>query len=321
MFLATLSRNDEIRNTQSEITTMNPFLSKLNLPEDARVVVIHADDIGMSYSTVAGFPALVEAGMISSAAVMTPCPWFQGAAMMLREACGDQRLDIGVHLTLNSEWDVYRWGPLSTRDRASGLLDRQGYFHRLEVHVWNHADIGAVETELRTQIDTALAAGIDITHIDSHMGTLFHPRLLGIYLKLANEYQLPPFLLRPNVEHIQSANLSPDEERALMRLINESEARGLPFFDFFHVMDLGNHENRLEQARAVLEALPPGSMTYFILHPAVDAPDLRTFAPDWRARVADYQLLTDPAFGQMLAELNITTIGMRALRDIIRNQA
>ena len=299
---------------------MNPFIAKLNLPSDARVVVIHADDIGMGYSTVAGFPALMEAGIISSAAVMTPCPWFPGAAAMLRELYDHPHLDIGVHLTLNSEWDAYRWGPLSTRDRASGLLDQEGYFHRLEMQVWNHADAGAVEAELRAQIDAALAAGIDVTHIDSHMGTLFHPRLLGVYLKLAGAYRLPPFLLRPNAEHIQSANLALEDGGELMRILTEGEARGLPFFDHFHVMDLGDHENRLAQARGVLAALPPGTMTYLILHPAVDAADLRSFAPDWRARVADYHLLTDPAFGQLLADLNITTIGMRALRQTLRNQ-
>ena len=297
---------------------MNDFLAKLNLPEDARAVVIHADDIGMSYSTVAGFPNLLDVGHVTSAAVMVPCPWFPGAAAMIRELRDHPHLDIGVHLTLNSEWNTYRWGPLSTRDRASGLLDHEGYFHRLEAHVWSHAHTDAVEAELRAQIDTALAAGIDITHIDSHMGTLFHPRLLGMYLKLASEYRLPPFLLRPNAAHIQSANLSPEEERALMRIVNESEAWGLPFFDYFHVMDLNHHEDRLAQARKVLAALPPGSMTYLILHPAIDAPDLRAFAPDWRARVADYNLLADPAFGDLLAELNITPVGMRALRDVLR---
>ncbi len=297
---------------------MNPFLNKLNLPEDARVIVIHADDIGMSYSTVAGFPALLDAGQLTSAAVMVPCPWFPGAAAMLRELRGHPHLDVGVHLTLNSEWSRYRWGPISTRKQTSGLMDREGYFHRLELHVWRHADIDAVEQELRAQIDAALAAGVDITHIDSHMGTLFHPRLLGVYLKLASEYSVPAFLVRPNAEHIQSANLSPEDEQVLMSIINESEAWGLPFFDHFHVMDLNHYENRLAQARSVLAALPPGSMTYLILHPAVDAPDLRAFAPDWRARVSDYELLTDPAFGDLLSELNITPVGMRVLRDAMR---
>ncbi len=297
---------------------MNPFLPKLNLPPDARAVVIHADDIGMSYSTVAGFPALLDAGHLSSAAVMTPCPWFPGAAAMLRALRNHPRLDIGVHLTLNSEWDAYRWGPLVTRDRASGLVDEEGYFHRLEAHVWSHADVGAVETELRAQIDAALAAGIDLTHIDSHMGILFHPRLLGVYLKLASEYRLPPFLVRPNAEYIQSANLAPEDERALMRILAESESWGLPFFDHFHVMALKRTGGGLDEARRVLTALPPGSLTYLILHPNIDTPDLRAFAPDWRARVDDYRLLTDPAFGHLLNELNITPVGMRALRDAMR---
>ncbi len=298
----------------------NPFLTKLNLPPDAKAVVIHADDIGMSYSTVAGFPALLDAGAITAAAVMVPCPWFPGAAAMLNTLRDHPRLDIGVHLTLNSEWTSYRWGPLSTRDWASGLMDDQGYFHRREADVWAAADPAAVEKELRIQIETALAAGIDVTHIDSHMGTLFNPRFLGIYLQLAQDFAVPPFLLRPNATHIQSANLAPEDEQALMHILEAGDAWGLPFFDFFHVMDLDRQGSGLEEARSVLAALPPGSMTYLILHPAVDAPDLRAFAPDWRARVDDYAMLTGSAFRDLLQELGMTPIGMRALRDVMRRQ-
>ncbi len=300
---------------------MNPILAKLNLPPNARAVVIHADDIGMSYSAVAGFPALLEAGHLTSAAVMTPCPWFPGVAAMLRGLRDHPRLDIGVHLTLTSEWDAYRWGPISTRKRASGLLDDEGCFHRREADVWAWADPDAVEQELRAQIETALAAGVDVTHIDSHMGTLFHPRLLPIYLKLAADYRLPPFIMRPHAEHMQSANLEPEAAAILSRLLAQAEARGLTFFDGYHVMDLQRRGGGLEEARRVLSALPAGSLTYLILHPNIDAPDLRAFAPDWRARVDDYRLLTNPAFGHLLAELEITPVGMRALRDAMRRDA
>ena len=297
---------------------MNPFLPKLNLPPDAKAVVIHADDIGMSYSTVAGFPELLDAGILSAASVMVPCPWFPGAARMIRDLRDHPRLDIGVHLTLTSEWDHYRWGPIRIRDPKRGLMDEEGYFHRREADVWAQADPAAVEAELRAQIETALAAGIDITHIDSHMGSLFHPRLLAIYLELASEFQVPPFLVRPDVPHMQSANISTEEAQAYLHLAAQIEAWGIPLFDRFYVMNLNRTEGGLEEARAVLAGLPPGSMTYFILHPNIDTPDLRAFAPDWAARVDDYHLLTDPAFHQLLDELGITVVGMRAIREAMR---
>ena len=297
---------------------VNPFLAKLDLPPNAKAVVIHADDIGMSYSTVAGFPHLLDAGPLSAAAVMVPCPWFPAAARMIRDLRGHPRLDIGVHLTLTSEWDDYRWGPIHQRDPKAGLMDREGYFHRREVDVWEYAVPAAVEMELRAQIETALAAGIDVTHIDSHMGSLFHPRLLPIYVKLANEFHIPPFLVRPDVPHMQSGNMPAEDTQALVRLVAQVDAQGIPLFDGFYVMDLGRGEGGWQEARAVLSALPPGSMTYFILHPNIDAADLRAFAPDWRARVDDYRLLTDPAFRDLLDELGITVIGMRALRDAMR---
>ncbi|NOX60367.1 MAG: ChbG/HpnK family deacetylase [Chloroflexi bacterium] len=300
---------------------MNPFLSRLNLSKDARAVVIHADDIGMNYATLAAFPDLLDAGALSSASVMTPCPWFPGAAAMLRELSEHPRLDVGVHLTLTSEWDAYRWGPLSTRDRASGLLDREGYFHRREADVWRRASLDAVEMELRAQIEAALDAGLDITHLDSHMGALFHPRLLPIYIDLAREYGLPAFLMRSDAEHIQTRNLQKDEVQALSAIVQDLDARALPLFDRFHVMDLKTHEKRLEEARQTLMSLPPGTMTYLILHPAQDTVDLRAFTDDWPARVADLQLLLDPAFRELLDELGITIISMKSLREAMRSSA
>ncbi len=296
----------------------NPFLPKLNLPPDAKAVVIHGDDIGMSYSTVAGFPALLDAGILSAASVMVPCPWFPAAARMSRDLRDHPHLDMGVHLTLTSEWDEYRWGPIHRRDPESGLMDKESYFHRHEADVWAHADSAAVEAELRAQIETALAAGIDVTHIDSHMGSLFHPRLLTIYLELASEFQIPPFLVRPDVPHMQSGNMPPEDAQTLARLVAQVDAWGVPLFDGFYVMDLDRANGGWQEARAVLSALPPGSMTYLIFHPNIDAADLRAFAPDWRARVDDYHLLTDPTFRELLDELGITVIGMRGLRDAMR---
>ncbi len=101
----------------------NPLLRKLGCSDSDRLVIIHTDDIGMCQATIQAYKDLWEFGTISSGAVMVPCPWFPAVAQMCRENPG---MDMGVHATLNAEWEGYRWGPVSTRDRESGLLDTRG---------------------------------------------------------------------------------------------------------------------------------------------------------------------------------------------------
>src|SRR5206468_1148218 len=126
--------------------------------------ILHADDVGMCEASVSAFRELIEIGTISSAAVMTPCPWFPAVAQY---CAGHPTVDIGVHLTLTSEWSSYRWGPVSRPDRATGLTDAAGYFHRDRDELGRHAQVNAVRAELRAQIERAQGAGIDLSHVDS----------------------------------------------------------------------------------------------------------------------------------------------------------
>ncbi len=298
---------------------MNPILHRIGFSPTDRVVILHADDIGSSHGTVAAYADLVAAGIMSSAATMVPCPWFPAAAAYCRQHRDDPRVDMGVHLTLNSEWSAYRWGPISTRDPASGLLDDEGYFHRREPAAQTGADLDAVERELRAQIDWALAAGIDVTHLDSHMLTLFHPRLLPVYLRLGQEYRLPVFLLRWDAQQLRRWGYGLDDAEDVVQQVHAAEAAGLPTFDHADVMPLERHENRLETAMHLLAQAPAG-LTYLLFHPAIDTPELRSFAPDWRARVADYELFTSDALRTALAATGVRVIGWRAIRDVMRNE-
>lgn len=298
---------------------MNPILHTLGFSPSDRVVILHADDIGSSHATVAAYADLLAAGIMSSAATMVPCPWFPATAALCRQRGGDPRLDMGVHLTLNCEWDSYRWGPISTGDPASGLLDREGYFHRREPAVQTGADLHATEIELRTQIERALAAGIDVTHIDTHMLTLFHPLLLPVYLRLSQEYRLPAFLLRPGAEQLQRWGYGLDDAQEVADLVRQAEAAGLPLFDHADVMSLDQHENRLDELMARLAQAPPG-LTYFLFHPAIDTPELRAFAPDWRSRVADCELFASEATRQAVQDAGVHVIGWRAIRDVMREE-
>jgi predicted glycoside hydrolase/deacetylase ChbG (UPF0249 family) len=144
----------------------------------ARTVVIHEDDVGMSHGANAAFQELSMMGACSSGSVMAPCPWFPEAVAMAK---ANPTLDLGVHLTLNSEKQPYRWRPLTSPPRSAGLTDEAGYFWSTVPGVRKHAAPEAVEAELRAQIDMTLAAGVDVTHLDAHMGAAMTPEFVDIY--------------------------------------------------------------------------------------------------------------------------------------------
>ncbi len=295
----------------------NPVLEKLGYGPKDRVVVLHADDIGMCAATLPAYDAALEFGVLSSAAVMVPCPWFPAMARLCREQAGNPRLDVGVHLTLNAEWQEYRWGPISTRDPASGLLDADGYFPRLAAPVAEHAVLDALELELRAQIDRALAAGIDVTHIDSHMFTLMHPRFLPIYFKLGFEYGLPAFMIRDAEQMFSAANLEPNELDAVVALLADVQARGMALFDDVVVMPLDESKERVEHARKLLKKLPAG-LSNFIVHPAAKSSELRALAPDWKSRVADAELFVSKEWRKAVADAGVQVIGFRTLSESLR---
>ena len=294
---------------------MNSFLSRLGYGPEDRVVVLHADDIGMCQATLPAYIDLLEFGLLSSAATMVPCPWFSQTAALCR---AHPEADLGVHLTLTCEWDAYRWGPVSTRDPASGLLDAEGYLPRTSEAVWEHADEGAVRTEIEAQLDRALAAGVDVTHIDTHMGTLVHPRFAPGYVDLALSRRLPLLMMRLDPAKARNRDLvrmNPDAPQMSLKLAERLETVGLPVFDNVAMLPLDRPEERVDQARRVLDSLPPG-LSLFIIHPAQDTSELRAIAPDWPSRVADYKAFTSPELRDYVHNAGIHVLGYRALRDI-----
>ena len=296
----------------------NPVLKKLGFSKDDRVIIIHTDDIGMCQASVDAFAEMVEFGLISSGAVMVPCPWFLEAAKYGRS---HPQADIGVHLTLTSEWETYRWGPVSTRDPDSGLMDTQGCFHKSAEDVWAHADPSAAAAELEMQITRALAEGMTLTHIDTHMGSIAHPKFLPAYIQLATKYGLPPMIPRMTSEElIAREDIDPSTAEILTGMIHTLEEMGIPLLDRLSGLELVESAGRFEQAKAALSALKPG-LTHFIIHPSKDTPELRHITDSWDCRVADYETFTSEKTREFIRNEGIQVIGYEPLKALMPAEA
>ncbi len=296
----------------------NPILKKLGFSDNDRVVVFHADDIGMCHASVAAYADLWGNSPLSSAATMVPCAWFPETARLVRDQAD---ADMGVHLTLTSEWDGMRWGAISTGDMATGLFDAEGYFYRDSASVQEHANVEAVKVELRAQIERAKAAGIDFTHIDSHMGSILHPRYLSLYVELGFAFGVPAMVVRQTVEQLGWWGIEGKSAEKIIQYTQQIEQRGMPVFDEIHGMPLEGHfedDERLAYANDILDTIPAG-LHYFIIHPSIDTPEIRAIAPDWRARVGDYRLFMSEEWRKAVEARGVRVIGMKALRDKMNN--
>jgi len=295
--------------------TPNPLLKKLGYSDTDRLVILHTDDIGMCHASVQAFKDLWAFGTITSGAVMVPCPWFPATAQMCRE---NPEMDMGVHATLNSEWESYRWGPVSTRDQASGLMDAQGYFHQWNEAVYQNARPEAVTIEVNAQLEKALAAGIDVTHVDSHMGTIINPIFVQSYIQAAASRLLPNMLPRISARGVEMMGIEADELQAYAPIMEQLEQQGIPMLDGLFSMPLEHADDHIGVAKKLLSELPFG-ITHFIFHPSVDTPELRAVCPDWPARVANYNAFMSDDLKKFIESENIIPIGYRQLRNTMRS--
>jgi predicted glycoside hydrolase/deacetylase ChbG (UPF0249 family) len=269
---------------------------RLGFAPGATLAVIHADDIGMSHAANLGAFAALDTGPVTCGSVMVPCPWFDEAAAMARAR---PNVDLGVHLTLNAEFDGYRWGPVAGHPAVPSLVDEAGHLYRTSRETVKSASPDDVRTELRAQIDAALAAGIDVTHLDSHMGTVFHPKFFDVYLELGREYRLPLFLPR-------AEELRPDPD-------------GFVVFDGYDAdsLDFEPGQGRTHNERRV-GGLRAG-LNYLICHPAQAGDELSAITDTAHQRDFERQFYGGEAGRAALSVAGVETIGMRPLRDLLRS--
>jgi predicted glycoside hydrolase/deacetylase ChbG (UPF0249 family) len=273
------------------------LVERLGHPPGAKLLIVNCDDLGLGHAVNVGVYDALRRGVATSATLMVPCPWARDAAARYR---GE---DVGVHLTLNAEWDHYRWGPITS---AGSLVDTDGVFPREAAAVWRRAEPEEVRRECHAQIERALAWGLDITHLDSHIHVLQRPdHFFDVYLELAVRFRLPLRLTGAGTDAAAGSRLRELAARAGVVVPDRT----------VHLHEMGTRKI----IQRVFADLGPG-VTEIYAHPAVDTPELRAFAQDWPDRVGDHQLLTDGVTIPTLVErAEATLIGYRPLRDLMRS--
>jgi YdjC-like protein len=294
---------------------MTDICAALGLAASTRILSLHVDDVGMCHGANQAYLELFKAGAVDTGSVMVPCPWFPEIAEAARR---DRGLDLGVHLTLTSEWDGYRWRATSTSSPASGLVDDDGYLPRNCLKLRQRLVPEAAEAEMRAQIERALAGGIDMTHLDTHMGAALVPELLAILLRLGRAYRVPVLLPRNLASYLDVLRLGAVDPAPYATAVAALEAAGTPIVDQFR-MTPGVPSTEVPAAyRALLTQVPAG-FTFVALH--CNAPgEIESIVPGrahWRTD--EYRLFGSGEPQRWLDEAGIARVGYRKLRELYRS--
>jgi chitin disaccharide deacetylase len=275
---------------------------RLGFGRDAKLLIVHADDVGMTHAVNAATIKALESGGVNSASIMVACPWFPEIAEYAKT---HPEADFGLHLTLTSERVYYRWGPVAPRDKVASLVDENGYFW----HDWTaatHIEPREVEQELRAQIERAYAMGIRPTHLDSHQYRLYDngKELFEVLLRIAREKKLPFFVVRDwFAEHpYLESSLSPTDIVIDHTVTIAPSVRPEKWAEFY---------------RTAIKNLQPG-VTEFVIHVAFADEEMTaatrerdTWGAAWRQR--DFDFFTSTEFKQLLQQEKIQLVSWREL--------
>jgi len=282
---------------------------RLGYPKDAKLLIIHADDVAETHAVNAATFQALESGAVNSASIMVPCPWFPEAADYAKS---HPEGDFGLHLTLTSERVYYRWGPVAGPEKVPSLVDGNGYFH----HDWDQhprIDPRDVETELRAQIERALAMGVRPTHFDSHQYRLIEngKEIFQVFVRLGHEYKVPVFVTRDwFAEHSYlEASLGPGDLVVDHTVTISPDVPVEKWSDFY---------------RDALKNLQPG-VTEFVIHVGLNDEELRaatrertTWGAAWRQR--DFDFFMSREFRELLEQQHVKLITWRELAKAAANR-
>ncbi len=284
---------------------------QLGYPADAKLLIVHSDDAGMSHSATLGTIKGMTEGMVNSASIMMPCPWSSEAAEYYRN---HPDMDFGLHMTLTAEWKHFRWRSVMPYDKVPGLHDEDGFMWRDVSDVARHAPAKEVEDELRAQVKRALHYGIKPTHLDTHMGTVFaRPDFFQAYRKVANEFGLPYLL--PRISPKLQDRLSP-----AMRLVANTINKNLwksGEITLDHLIQISGSHDDESQRKFYLDALrnlKPG-ITQIIIHCGLDNAELRGITNSAHRRWIDTEVFCSPEVKQLIKSEGIQMITWREIGE------
>ena len=285
------------------------WAEKLGYPVNSKVVMLHADDIGMcSEANEAVIPYLLN-DQIQSAAAMVPCPWFNDIADWYKKHPEE---DIGLHLTLTSEWKNYRWGPVSNPSNVPELIDPEGYMWRGVIDVVSRTPVTTIEKEVRAQIERAYERGIKPGHIDTHMGTLYSKvEYAEAFFKVAMEYGIPANVIEFTPDRVQKFRKQGYPITA--RLIQSGTEYTLPKLDDFTSVPNGkSYQEKKENFFDLIQNLEPG-ITEIIFHPSIETEGLKKITNSWQQRVWEAKMFSDPEVIQFLKNEEIIFTNWKAM--------
>src|SRR5437867_1458487 len=274
-----------------------------------KLLIVNGDDVGMCHAANLGTIECLQKGLMRCATIMVPCPWFPEIASYAKE---HPEKDFGIHLCHTSEWRKYRWGPVAAREQVPGLVAPDGYMWHEVPDVYAHATPEQALIEGRAQIQRALSAGVDVTHLDSHMGTLqLNPEYVKTYLQLAVEFDLP----------VRMASGETLARFGHPELRDQFAAKGILFPDHFV------YDNLKDEGKGVknfwlneVKNLKPG-VTELYIHAALAGDELKAITGSWQTRSQEYDVFAhDEEMKQLVADQKIILIGYRPLRELQRRE-
>ena len=311
--------------TQSKSQELT-YAERLGFPKGSKVLILHIDDVGMSWDSNQGAIRAMEEGVANSLSIMMPCPWVPGFVHYMKE---HPDIDAGLHLTLTSEWKDYRWPPLSGRPAVPGLVDTEGALWRSVEQVAKNASPDEVETEIREQVRRAREMGFEPTHLDSHMGTLFAtPEFIERYVKVGIETKIPVMFPGGHNTMIGSQRGITAEMRQQLREIGKKIwSAGLPVLDDLHnvsydfeypegenVSDDELQKIATSKYIETIRKLKPG-LSMVIMHCTKPSEIFQYIANSGRLRKADMLAMIDPAFKKFLQDEKIILTTWRELEE------
>lgn len=311
-----------------EALAQQTYAEKLGYPKGTKVLILHIDDAGMSWDSNEGAIRAMEMGVANSVSVMMPCPWVPGYVKYLQE---HPTVDAGLHLTLTSEFNSYRWGPLAGKPSVPGLVDSQGALWPSVEEVVKHASPDEVSMEISTQLERARAMGFEPTHLDSHMGTLFEtPEFMERYIKLGIENKIP--VMMPgghNTMIVKQREITPPLQASLKEVGQLLWNAGLPVLDDLHnvsydweyAADEHNNDKALQKFATskyieTIRELKPG-LTMVIMHCTSPSHIFEKISGSGLQRKGDLLAMTDPAFKRFLQEEGII---LTTWREVMRRR-